>query len=393
MRFFASSQRASSTPSTTSRTWSIICFLVVLNSFLSILSPSTAGGRALAALDPGFCGDCQTFSNAIGVCGGTFTNKDIEINGEYVLQQPYSKCICSDVMQKALWTCAKCELLAGFQSKAPPPQKYQTQCIAWGMTIQEWRAPYTGTIAPGTQTDMTGGGGTNPPPPPNSSGAPTGNPTGPTSAAPTGKPSGTDSSTSPSSSGDSGSGDGSTESGSGPNTPAIAISVSIIGVALIAGSLAVVMMKRRRRRHTPLDLDSLPGVANFVSHEDKWDKSYRPTSPPLASAPVASATPAVIRGGHRSPYDGRGYMEGGSVVGGYDAQYDAQYDGYDKYNNGGYGHGQYANHQYDEYGQYDQNAYPMHEYNGYDHNAPTSKAQGGQYYAASSKADEPAKYL
>ncbi|KAI1320937.1 hypothetical protein EDD11_009260 [Mortierella claussenii] len=388
---------------TQSLAWSILCSIVVLNSFLAILSPSTAGGRALAGLNPGFCGDCQTFSNAIGVCGGSFGPTDIEINGEYVLQQTYSKCICTEVMQKVLWTCAKCEFLAGHQSKSPPPQKYQTQCMAWGMTIEEWRAPYKGVVAPGTQTDV-GGGGANPPsvtpqppvPTPSDKPAPNkpqpssgGGGTNPTSGTGGDKPSSSSDPALPSSSSDNSvSGGGTTsESNSGPNTTAIGICVGIIGVAVVAGSIAVVMMKRRRRRHTPLDLDSLPGAGTqFVSSEDKWENPthhhHHPASPPLPPAPIASAAPIVGRGGHRAGYDGPAYMEGSSIVGGYDGQY----DGYDQYAHhvggpggayDGYG-GQYGGQYPDQHrhgGQYDQgyrpshgtrDVYPMHEYGGHD---------------------------
>ncbi|KAF9434895.1 hypothetical protein BGZ76_007239 [Entomortierella beljakovae] len=369
-------------------TWSIICTLVILNSFLSILSPSTAGGRALAALDPGFCGDCQTFANAIGVCGGSFGPADIEINGEYVLQQQYSKCVCTEVMQKVLWTCAKCELLAGHQSKAPPPQKYQTQCIAWGMTIEEWKAPYTGVVAPGTQTEV--GGGVVNPPAPSVTNTPTNKPSqsatnGSGGSATSG---GSTQPTNPSDNATSGD-DTTTTEGSKPNTAAIGISVGIIGVAVVAGAIAVVMMKRRRRRRTPLDLDSLPGQAGgFSQIDDKWSP-HRPQSPPLPPAPIASATPAVAReNGHRSPYDNHGYMEG-SVVGGYDGPY----DGYDQYRgaagpyNNGYGQGQYHN-QYENYGQYEQDGYSQQEYNGYD-----QASQAPNYHSNTVKNEEGIKYL
>ncbi|KAF9915673.1 hypothetical protein BGZ65_000650, partial [Modicella reniformis] len=156
--------------------WSLAYSLVVLNSFMFMLSPSTAGGVAHAALKPGFCGDCQTFSNAIGVCGGTFGPPEIEVAGEYVLQQVYANCICTEVMQKVLWTCARCESLAGKPSKAPPPQKYQTQCMSWGINIDQWKAPYTGVVAPDTQTDLNGGN-TDPNPNPNPT-QPTFKPTG-----------------------------------------------------------------------------------------------------------------------------------------------------------------------------------------------------------------------
>ncbi|CAO3574253.1 unnamed protein product [Mortierella alpina] len=236
-----------------SMSWSILCSFVLLNACLSMLSPSTAGGRTHAALTPGFCGDCQTFGNAIAECGGSFTNKDIEIVGEYILQQAYSKCLCKSVIQQVLWTCAKCELLAGFnQAKAPPPQKYQTQCIAWGMTIDEWRAPFLGTVAPGTATDV--GAGPNPPAPQPST--PTNNPNPPKPAPSTtgnggggGKPPSSADPTSPSSTSDNSTNPGgTTETSSGPNTTAIGISVGIIGVVGVAGAIMAVMMKKQKSR-------------------------------------------------------------------------------------------------------------------------------------------------
>ncbi|KAF9149744.1 hypothetical protein BG015_008440 [Linnemannia schmuckeri] len=396
--------------------WSLLCSVVIFNSFLAILSPSTAGGRALAALEMGFCGDCQTFANAIGVCGGTFTPADIEKPTEYVLQREYAKCTCTAVMQQVLWTCAKCEFLAGKGSKGVPPKKHQMTCMEWGTTIEAYNLPYTGVVAPGTTTDL-GNGKPNPPPVP---GTTTNNPPQPTDPAkptPTttggnggngggngggNKPSGTSSDPSnPSNSQDSLNGDKNTsETSSGPNTAAIGISVGIIGVAFIAGVMAVVMMKRRRRRRSPLDLDSSPALANFTHLEDKWEtKPTRPTSPPLPPAPVASAPPVVGRGGRG------GYGEG-SVVGGYDAHYDAQYDGqydqydgyghghhggYDAYGHGqsGHGHGGYGGQEYDHYrgGQYDQSgysqqdAYQMHDY-GYDQHVVAASQQPPAHGAA-----------
>lgn len=289
------------------------------------------------------------------------------------MQQPMAKCICSDVMQKLLWICAKCEVLAGFaQAKAPPPTKYQTQCMAWGITIDEWRAPYTGVVAPGTQTDTKGtGGGTNPTNPTNPTTAP--KPSsggGGATTVPDGnnKPTGTSDGASPSASSDNAvSGDGSTsQTSTGLNTTAIGISVGIIGVALVAGIFAVVMMKRRRRRHTPLDLDSLPGQGGFVGLEDKWEKPHHPTSPGLPPVHVATAGPVMNGrgGGHRGgPYDGGhgsghgGYnMEGGSAVGGYDPQY----DNYDQYRGGGGNGGAY-----DGYGQYPSQFGAEQQYVGY----------------------------
>ncbi|KAG0212289.1 hypothetical protein BGX33_003735 [Mortierella sp. NVP41] len=411
MRFFTARKSSSSsftTPSqsssvfsrTSSKAWSLLCSIVILNTFLAL--------TAFAAPDRGFCGDCQTFANAISVCGGSFTPADIEIptESEYVLQEQYAKCTCTAVMQAVLWTCGRCELLAGYKMKGVPPKKHQMTCMAWGTTLQAYNAPYTGVVAPGTQTDLTG------PPPPQPPGSMTSNPappptnlpsTKPTTPTPTGgngngndnggnKPSDTTNSASPSSSSDNSlNGDKNTsETSSGPNTAAIGISVGIIGVAFVAGIMTVVMMKRRRRRRMPLDLDSSPALANFVALEDKWEPKARPGSPPLPSVPIASATPVVgPRGGGRG-----GYGEG-SVVGGYDAQYDGQYDqyydhhgGYDAYGQGGQhghgGHGQYRN-QYDQYYDqgYQQENYQMHDY-GYDQHAasqgpmqPSPQPHGG----------------
>ncbi|KAG0204993.1 hypothetical protein BGX28_003243 [Mortierella sp. GBA30] len=280
--------------------WSVVTCFIVLISSLSFLSPSTSGGRALAALTPGFCGDCQTFVSVIGECGGTFGPADIEINGEYAIQQPYSKCICKDVIQKLLWNCAKCELLAGHQSKAPPPQKYRMQCITWGMTPAEWLAPYTGPVAPGTQADL--GGGPNPPAPSNPATSSNPKPTGGTATTDNGgsKPSSSSDPNSPSASSDNsvspedktGSG-----SGSGLNTTAIGISVGIIGVAAIAGVAAVVMMKtRRRRRRASFDTTALshmrsPSPPPHVASSELHARDY-PAAP-------ASVIGAHDRYGHR----------------------------------------------------------------------------------------------
>ncbi|KAF9914969.1 hypothetical protein BX616_007178 [Lobosporangium transversale] len=407
---------ASLSRSSSSLTWSVLCSFVILNSFLALLSPSTSGGRALAALEPGFCGDCQTFANAIQVCGGSFTPADIEIVGEYVLQQAYSKCLCTEVMQKVLWTCAKCELLAGHhQAKAPPPQKYQTQCIAWGMTIQEWKQPYTGTVAPGTQTDVTGGGGTNPNPNPEPQ--PT-QPNQPSATGPSNQPkpsngSGSNpgngngdgnNSTSPPNANESNSSADNSVSGNKPaeqtstgsNGLTIGIAGGIIGIAVVAGTIAVVMMKRRRRRRSPLDLDSLPGqTGQFAPMEDKWENSvHHPSSPPLPPAPIASATP--VAGHARGGYDNAGYMDGnGSAVGGYDPQYDGynQYDNYDQYNghHGGYG-GQYGGQYMDQghygQGQYDQDyhqghpgqdGYSVRDYGGYENKSQVGGRDNSHY--------------
>ncbi|KAF9387658.1 hypothetical protein CPB97_002251 [Podila verticillata] len=353
MRFFTSTSSSTSSSSSLPRkAWSLLYPALIATAFTSLAS---------AALDPGFCGDCQTYALAIQPCGGTFTNADIQVPGEYVLPQPLAKCICSAVIQKVLWTCAKCASFGGSKFAAVPPNKYQTACMSWGTTVDEWNAPYTGASAPGTQTDL--GGGPNPPPPPPLTSATT--TTSSSTARPSGgggPSSGSDKETSTDSNGNlpTGTSDNSTsgeKSGdSTPNGKAIGISVGIIGVAAIAGVVAVFMMKRRRRRR-PLDLDSSPALANFMeldSHGSGREKYLRPASPPMAAAPVASATPAVSR--HRN------YAEGGSVVGGYDAQYDhyghGHVQGYD-----GYGQGQY-----DQYGdQYNEQYYGQGYYDQHQH--------------------------
>ncbi|KAF9954768.1 hypothetical protein BGZ72_004314 [Mortierella alpina] len=332
-------------------TWSILCSFILLNVCLSILSPSTAGGRSHAALTPGFCPDCQTFSKAIAVCGGTFEPKDIEIVGEYVLQQPYSKCLCKSVIQQLLWTCAKCEFLNGFsQAKAPPPQKYQTQCIAWGMTIDEWRAPYTDEVVPGTVTDV--GAGPNPPGPQPST--PTNNPNppkpGPSSTGNGGgKPPSSSNPSSPSTTSDNSTNPNGepTETNSGPNTTAIGISVGIIGVVGVAGAIVVVMMKKKKRRAMrPLDLTDL----NVLT-----DKHARPDSP---LGPIASAAPAVIRARDPTP----------------------QHQNYEEINHGqGYNGQQQYYEQGSDYG-YGQ-PYDGRRYNEYPQDTNYSQAQGQQQYS------------
>ncbi|KAG0215536.1 hypothetical protein BGX28_009584 [Mortierella sp. GBA30] len=256
--------------------WSILTYFIIIICSLGFLSSSTSGGRALAALTEGFCSDCETFANAIGVCGGTFLPENIEINGEYALQEPYAKCICQNAIQKVLWNCAQCERLAGHQSTAPSPQIYKTQCIHWGMTPDAWKAPYTGPIAPGTQADLSGGDGPNPTTPSTST-APShpiksSNPTIsslqivsslPTSSKPNPKPKGaattvgdgrsgpsspTDSMLPSPSSDNSVNLSGRKESGSGLNMLAIEIAVGIVGLAVIAGVIVVLLLKIRRRR-------------------------------------------------------------------------------------------------------------------------------------------------
>ncbi|KAG0363663.1 hypothetical protein BG005_009083 [Podila minutissima] len=348
MRLFTS--KSTSSPR---KAWSLLCTALIATTFSGMVS---------AALEAGFCGDCQTYANAIQPCGGTFTNADIQVPGEYVLPLPLAKCICSAVIQKVLWTCAKCAAFGGSKFAAVPPNKYQTQCMAWGTTVDQWNAPYTGIVAPGTQTDTGGGPAPPPPPPPVTSSTP---PQPPKPSGGGGSSSGGGKGTSTDSNGNQPTGtsdnatSGEKSSDSSPDGKAIGISVGIIGVAAIAGVVAVFMMKRRRRRR-PLDLDSSPALANFMeldSHGSGREKNLRPTSPPMVPAPVASATPAVPRG-HRN------YMEGGggSVVGGYDQQYDhyghGHGQGYDGYSQGQYD--QYGNHYDEQY--YDQGYYDQHQH-------------------------------
>ncbi|KAG0339524.1 hypothetical protein BG004_006777 [Podila humilis] len=383
MRFFILSSTtpvsAKSSPSWSPQkrtAWSLLCTTIVA---------STMSGLASAALDPGFCGDCQTYANAIQPCGGSFTAADIEVPGEYVLQETLAKCICSAVIQKVLWTCAKCASFGGSKFQAVPPNKYQTQCMAWNTPVDQWNAPYTGIVAPGTQTDLGGGPippntppATTNPPATSTTPKPSGGGGGGTSTKEDGKGTSTDSSSKPTGSTDNSlAGGGNSTESDGPNGKVIGISVGIIGVAAMAGVVAVVMMKRRRRRR-PLDLDSSPALANFMeldSHGGSGREkiAMRPASPPMVPAPVASATPAVPRG-HRNYIEGGGGSgggvngTGGSVVGGYDTQYDHYGQGYD-----GYSHGQYAdqygdhyNEQYYDQGYYDQQqGYGAHDY-GYD---------------------------
>ncbi|KAF8931160.1 hypothetical protein BGZ58_007790 [Dissophora ornata] len=349
--------------------WSLLSTLVILSVLL--LTSFTPSAQVSAAAGTGFCGDCQTFAYAIAPCGSTFTSTDIEINGTYIPPQSASKCICSDTMQKVLWACARCELLA-FGAHSQPPQAYQTQCIAWGMTAAEWTAAYTGTIAPGTSA-ITG----------STTGATTTAVTGTTTvavgtattttAAPVAASSGTTTNGTltgtaaalPSGSSDSALSGGTSESSGGPNGTAIGISVGIIGVAAVAGAIAVFMMKRNRRRHEPLELDG-----TYVGLDDQWEKP-RPQSPPMMPAPIASGAPIASRGpmqsGHRpSPFESRP-GGGGSVAGGYDGQYD-QYDQYDQQ----YDHN-YAHHQGGGGGGYEYNhgGYQGYEY-GYENTVPTS---------------------
>ncbi|KAG0082272.1 hypothetical protein BGZ92_011848 [Podila epicladia] len=313
MRLFIS--KSTSSPR---KAWSLLCTALFATAF---------SGMASAALEPGFCGDCQTYANAIQPCGGTFTNADIQVPGEYVLTLPLAKCICSAVIQRVLWTCAKCAAFGGSKFAAVPPNKYQTQCMAWGTTVDQWNAPYTGIVAPGTQTD-TGGGPAPPPPPPvtSSTNPQTPKPSGGGSTGGGGMGTSTDSNgNQPTGTSDNAT-SGEKSSGSSPDGKAIGISVGIIGVAAIAGVVAVFMMKRRRRRR-PLNLDSSPALANFMeldSHGSGREKNLRPTSPPMQ-------------------YDHYGHGHG---------------QGYDGYSHGQYD--QYGNQYDDQY--YDQGYYDQHQH-------------------------------
>ncbi|KAF9898433.1 hypothetical protein BX616_004040 [Lobosporangium transversale] len=359
------------------RTTAALPLFLILFSLLLI--SSLVPQASAAPLQPGFCPDCQTFALAIKPCGGTFEPKDIEINGMYNPPQSVAKCACSDIMQKVLWTCARCELLAGFtNAKTPPPQMYQTQCMSWGITIDAWRAPYTGDVVAGTNTAPLNGEGGVPANP-----VPTSNPANPPGGSGNGggsgsnPPSGTSAAVPTNSNGSPV--EPSESEGGGPNGTAIGISLGIIGVAAVGGAAAVIMMKRSRRRHEPLELDD-----TYVGMDHQWEKPARSQSP---SMPPAGPM-------HRpSPFESRpGGSSGGSVVGGYDPQYDNYdhhghpggnnyeyghhqaapgYDGYDGYNNGGYQQG-YAGH-----GQ---------EY-GYEHAVPTS----GPFQGA--KPSEKGQYL
>ncbi|KAF9098566.1 hypothetical protein BGX23_005869 [Mortierella sp. AD031] len=374
MRLFTSNKRSSNNSSRrkTLSSWTLLTVLVLLSSFL-----------AASAAPTGFCAECQTYAMVIEPCGGTFGPKDIEIDGLYTPPQSLAQCVCKAVIQTLLWSCARCESFGQFPgAKTDPPQKYQTMCKGWNMPNTLWTSGYTGSVAPGTLTDLKGGGvnptgpalptGNNPNPGPG---------TGTTGG--TGTASGTSSGANPTSSSDESTSGGGQSSG--PNGTAIGISLGIIGVAAVGGAAAVFMMKRRRRRHTPLELDG-----TYVGLDDQWEKPPRPQSPPSMPAPIASGAP--IRAPMRpSPFESRppgSVSGGGSVVGGYDGgQYDQQYDyhggggtvvgsNYGDYD-GGYGKQQHGGYQgydqgYPPHG-HDQGGYAPHGHDyGYDHPVPTS---------------------
>ncbi|KAF9912415.1 hypothetical protein EC991_011107 [Linnemannia zychae] len=364
--------------------WTLISVLVLLSAFLASNTSSTASAAAT-----GFCAECQTYAMVIEPCGGTFTPKDIEINGEYNPPQAQAQCVCKSVIQRLLWNCARCESLVGFAVNTPPPTAYQRTCTkTWGIAYADYIKGYAGPVAEGTTSPLTGDNTTNPNPNPVKPPLPTGgqNPSGTGS----GNTSGTGTSGAlPTNSDGSTSG---TEESSGPNGTAIGISLGIIGVAAVAGGVAVVMMKRRRRRHTPLELDGA-----YAGLHDQWEKPARPQTPPLMPAPVANGGRGA--GMRPSPFESRppgSVSGGGSVVGGYDnSQYD-QYDyhqnsggstvvgsnysdyddGYGKQQHGGYNQGYnqgYPPHDQAYPPHHDQGYPPHHDY-GYDHPVPTSGA-------------------
>ncbi|KAF9920211.1 hypothetical protein FBU30_009990 [Linnemannia zychae] len=368
MRLFTSSKRSNNRALSS---WTLICALVLLCTFLA--SDNSAKVSAAAS---GFCAECQTYAMVVQQCGGTFEPKDIEINGVYNPPQSVASCVCKSVIQRLLWNCARCELLAGFQSKSPPPTQYQTTCISWGQTIDTWNAGYSGPVAPGTTSPL--GGGNNPvsQPPPNPGPNPGPSTTGGTGGNNNnGNSTNTSSGALPSSSSDE-SNAGSGES-SGPNGTAIGISLGLIGFAAVGGGAAVFMMKRRRR-HAPLELDG-----TYVGLDDQWEKPPRPQSPPMQPAPIANGG-AMNRGLMRpSPFESRpgGSVSGGSVVGGYDGSYD-QYDYHGGSTVVGSTYGDYDDGYGKQHGGYNQgynHGYPPHDhqngYNrdyGYDHPVPTS---------------------
>ncbi|KAF9120466.1 hypothetical protein BGW39_011364 [Mortierella sp. 14UC] len=368
--------------------WTLFSVLVLLSAFLASNTSSTA-----LAAPSGFCAECQTYAMVIQPCGGTFTPETIEIQTPYNPPQAHAQCVCKAVIQRLLWNCARCENLSGFAVKTPPPSQYQTTCTKeWGVAFADYTKGYTGDVAPGTLSPLTGDNGTNPnpnvvkPPLPTSGTNPsTGSGNGTTGTSSGAVPTNSDGSTS-----------GAGES-TGPNGTAIGISLGIIGVAAVAGVVAVVMMKRRRRRHTPLELDG-----TYVGLDDQWEKPARPQTPPMMPAPIVNGGRGGGGGGglmRPSPFESRppgSVSGGGSVVGGYDnSQYD-QYDyhqggggstvvgsnygdyddGYGKQQHGGYNQGYnqgYPPHDQGYPPHHDQGYPPHHDY-GYDHPVPTSGA-------------------
>ncbi|OAQ29174.1 hypothetical protein K457DRAFT_126170 [Linnemannia elongata AG-77] len=379
--------------SRTTSAWTLLNMSILLSSFLATTNISGSSSSSLVSGAPatGFCAECETYAMVIQPCGGSFTEKDISINGVYSPPESDGACVCKSVIQRLLWNCAKCiSLGTGLQAKSPPPQQFQMTCTAWKQPFSLWTSAYTGPVAPGTTSPLSpdNNNPTGTPPPANPSPGTTGgsgNSMTGTGTASGNLPSGT-------------TGDSTSGESSGPNGTAIGISLGIIGIAAVGGAAAVVMMKRRRRRHTPLELDD-----SYVGLDNQWEKPPRPQSPPMMPAPIASGARAGGGGGgmgRPSPFESRpgngSVSGGGSVVGGYD---NSQYDQYDYHQGGGstvvgsnygdfddgYGkqqqHGGYnQGYGHQGYGHHDQ-GYPPHDHQGaynhdygYDHPVPTSNA-------------------
>ncbi|KAG0274944.1 hypothetical protein BGZ95_009321 [Linnemannia exigua] len=384
MRLFSSNKPSDNSSSRkTLSIWTLISVLVLLSAFLA----SNTSSSASAAPASGFCAECQTYAYVVQPCGGTFTADTIMIDGNYEPPQSVANCVCKAVIQRLLWNCAKCIQFSGKMVKTPPPTQYQTTCMkTWQIPVTTWESSYVGMVAPGTTSPLTKDGSVDPNPNPVGPGLPTG---GPNPSTTTGSGNnnnnnnnggtGTSSGTSPTNSDGSTSGNGES---TGPNGTAIGISLGIIGVAAVAGGVAVVMMKRRRRRHTPLELDG-----TYVGLEDQWEKPARPQTPPMMPAPIANGGRGGGGGMRPSPFESRppgSVSGGGSVVGGYD---NSQYDQYDNYHQGGgstvvgsnygdyddgYGgkqqqHGGYNQGYNQGYPPHDQGYPPHHDQGGYGH--------------------------
>ncbi|KAF9166045.1 hypothetical protein DFQ26_008799 [Actinomortierella ambigua] len=331
----------------------------------SLLSLTALGTTALlsvlsavqGALQPGFCPDCQTFAQAMVPCGGTLTPAQVEINGNYDLQENLAKCQCTAVMQAMLWTCGRCEKANGHQINMPPPNAHRTQCVSkWGITAAAYDAPYDGPVVEGTETKT--GSTTNPSTPPPTNGGNGGNGGSKTSD---GGSSSTGGANIPSPSTDK-SGDSSSES-SGPNTTAIGISVGIIGVAIVGGLVAMAMMKRRRhRRHQPLELNP-PPLSGFTNLDDQWEKPGHTSSLSggggggSGGSVIGAVEPSVAASrmpmqGRPEPFESRPYADQHQMppiaYTGPHKHYDG-YDGYDGYDNH---HPGYDPNYYDPYNQH-----------------------------------------
>ncbi|KAG0201727.1 hypothetical protein BGX28_005538 [Mortierella sp. GBA30] len=250
-----------------SMTWSVVISVVILACWLPFLSPATSGGRSHGALSPGFCPDCGTIANLLIPCAGTFTPADVEVNGELQLlqQQRYSGCICKEVIIGLISNCVQCERLNGYNPVAPSSQVLLTTCIKWGMNSDDWKAPYTGPVVPGTEANL--GNGPNPPAPSN-----------PATTTTASKPITTTISTPKSTGGTTTIVNGGSKPSlsSGPNMPGsssspdnitnpagdkagsssslskttIGIVIGIVGLVIVAGVVAIVV-KKNQRRPTP----------------------------------------------------------------------------------------------------------------------------------------------